>query len=57
MLIYGKNAIREAINSGKNYKKDIKYPIRNFRGKAGSQSVETILAKRSTETIDTSLEM
>lgn len=47
----------KAINSGRNYKKDIKYPIRNFRGKADSQSVETILAKRSTEIIDTSLEM
>lgn len=48
----------KAINAGRNhYKEDIKYPIRNFRGKANSQSVETILAKRSTETIDTSLEM
>lgn len=48
----------KAINSGRNhYTKDIKYPIRNFRGKAGSQSVEAILAKRSTEAIDTSLEM
>ena len=47
-----------AINSGRNhYDKNINYPIRNFRGKAGSQSVEAILAKRSTETIDTSLEM
>ena len=36
---------------------NIKYPIRNFRGKANTQSVEAILAKRSTETIDTSLEM
>lgn len=48
----------KAINSGRNhYQSDIQYPIRNFRGIAGSQSVETILAKRSTETIDTSLEM
>lgn len=48
----------KAINAGRNhYKEDIKYPIRNFRGKANSQSVEAILAKRSTETIDTSLEM
>ena len=48
----------KAINAGRNhYTEGIKYPIRNFRGKAGSQSVETILAKRSTETIDTSLEM
>lgn len=46
------------INSGKNhYKENINYPIRNFRGKTNSQSVETILANRSTETIDTSLEM
>ena len=48
----------KAINSGKNHHKDnITYPIRNFRGKSGSQPVEAILAKRSTETIDTSLEM
>lgn len=48
----------KAINSGRNhYNENIKYPIRNFRGKAGSQSVEAILAKRSTETIDTSPEM
>ena len=48
----------KAINTGRNhYMDNIKYPIRNFRGKAGSQSVEAILAKRSTETIDTSLEM
>lgn len=48
----------KAINSGKNhYLETIDYPIRNFRGKANSQSVEAILAKRSTETIDTSLEM
>lgn len=48
----------KAINSGRNhYDDNIQYPIRNFRGKANSQSVEAILAKRSTETIDTSLEM
>lgn len=48
----------KAINSGRNhYMDNIQYPIRNFRGKAGSQSVEAILAKRSTETIGTSLEM
>lgn len=48
----------KAINSGRNhYDKNIKYPIRNFRGKANSQSVETILAKRSTKAIDTPLEM
>ena len=48
----------KAINSGRNhYTETIKYPIRNFRGQAGSQSVEAILAKRSTETIDTSPEM
>lgn len=48
----------KAINNGRNhYTNNITYPIRNFRGKANSQSVEAILAKRSTETIDTSLEM
>ena len=48
----------KAINSGRNlFMDNIKYPIRNFRGEANSQSVEAILAKRSTETIDTSLEM
>ncbi len=48
----------KAINSGRNhYSEGIHYPIRNFRGKANSQSVEAILAKRSTEIIDTSLEM
>nr|DAU78885.1 MAG TPA: intron associated endonuclease [Caudoviricetes sp.] len=51
------NAIK-AINSGRNhYCNKLTYPIRNFRGKANSQSVETILAKRSTEAIDTSSEM
>lgn len=48
----------KAINSGRNhYNENIHYPIRNFRGKANSQSVEAILAKRSTGTIDTSSEM
>jgi len=48
----------KAINTGRNHhSENINYPIRNFRGKANSQSVEAILAKRSTETIDTSPEM
>lgn len=48
----------KAINSGRNhFRENIQYPIRTFRGKVSSQSVEAILAKRSTETIDTSLEM
>lgn len=48
----------KAINSGRNhFTEGINYPIRSFRGKSNSQSVEAILAKRSTETIDTSLEM
>lgn len=48
----------KAINSGRNHRlENIQYPIRTFRGKSNSQSVEAILAKRSTETIDTSLEM
>ena len=48
----------KAINAGRNhYSANIQYPIRTFRGKSNSQSVEAILAKRSTETIDTSLEM
>ena len=39
----------KAINSGRNnYSENIQYPVRNFRGKANSQSVEAILAKRST---------
>lgn len=46
------------INAGRNYfDPSITYPIRNFRGSANSQSVEAILAKRSTETIDTPSEM
>lgn len=58
-VYYGfSTATIKAINSGRNhFSEKIKYPIRNFRGKANSQSVEAILAKRSTETIDTSLEM
>ena len=48
----------KAINAGRNHHlNNIQYPIRTFRGKSNSQSVEAILAKRSTETIDTSLEM
>lgn len=48
----------KAINAGRNHHLDnVQYPIRAFRGKSNSQSVEAILAKRSTETIDTSLEM
>ena len=48
----------KAINAGRNhYSENIKYPIRNFRGRANSQSVETILAKRSTLAIDTPVEM
>lgn len=48
----------KAINAGRNhFSKEIKYPIRNFRGKANSQSVETIIAKMSTPTIDTLVEM
>lgn len=44
-----KTSTIKAINSGRNhYYPNLKYPIRNFRGKANSQSVETILAKRST---------
>ena len=54
---YSTSAIK-AINAGRNhYVEGIQYPIRTFRGSANSQSVEAILAKRSTETIDTSLEM
>lgn len=48
----------KAINSGRNHpNNNIIYPIRNFRGKANSQSVEAILAKRSTGAIDTPPEM
>lgn len=45
------------INSGRNYyNSSTDYPIRKFRGKKQSQPVETILAKRSTNVIDTHLE-
>ena len=46
------------INAGRNYHiESIDYPIRKFRGVKQSQPVETILAKRSTNPIDTDLEM
>lgn len=46
------------INSGKNHNdKAENYPLRKKRGKKQSQPVEAILAKRSTEAIDTLLEM
>lgn len=46
------------INVGRNYHSDDDiYPIRKFKGKKQSQPVETILAKRSTDAIDTHLEM
>ena len=46
------------INTGRNhYRNDIDYPVRKQRGKKQSQPVETILAKRSTDAIDTHLEM
>ena len=46
------------INTGKAYfsEEDV-YPIRTFRGKRQSQPVEAILAKRSTDAIDTHSEM
>lgn len=48
----------KAINTGRNYyNSDIAYPIRAFRGTEYSQPVETILANRSTDAIDTHLEM
>lgn len=48
----------DLINSGRHHKDiDRKYPIRTRRGIANSQSVETILANRSTPTIDTQVEM
>ena len=48
----------KAINTGRNhFSKELKYPIRNFRGSANSQSVETIIAKMSTPDIDTLVEM
>ena len=54
---YSTSSIK-AINSGTHHHVEgIQYPIRTFRGSANSQSVEAILAKRSTKTIDTFLEM
>ena len=48
----------KAINAGRAYYNDeLSYPIRNFRGKANSQSVETILVNKSTLAIDTQVEM
>lgn len=46
------------INAGRNYFSETeRYPLRTFKGKKQSQPVETILAKRSTDAIDTHLEM
>ncbi len=46
------------INAGRNYREDnIIYPIRKNRGKKQVEPVETILAKRSTNAIDTHSEM
>lgn len=45
------------INSGRNYYvEDQNYPLRKFKGRKQSQPVEAILAKRSTNAIDTHLE-
>ena len=45
------------INTGRNhYDESINYPIRKFKGTKQSQPVEAILAKRSTDAIDTHLE-
>ena len=45
------------INTGRNYhNSSTNYPIRKFKGKKQSQPVEAILAKRSTNAIDTHLE-
>ena len=42
------------INTGRNYHDDTSdYPLRKVRGKKQLEPVETILAKRSTATIDT----
>lgn len=47
----------KSINRGRNYYDDnIDYPIRKFKGKKQLQPVEAILAKRSTNVIDTHLE-
>ena len=53
-----KRATIEQINTGRNHfsQNDV-YPIRSFKGKKQSQPVEAILAKRSTDAIDTRLEM
>lgn len=54
---YSTSAIK-AVNAGRNhFSSNINYPIRNFRGKANSQSVETILANRSKKITDKSSEM
>ena len=46
------------INSGRNYHNDNdNYPLRKYKGTKQSQPVETILAKRSTDAIDTHSEM
>lgn len=46
------------INSGRNYfVETTDYPIRKHKGRKQSQPVEAILAKRSTDAIDTHLEM
>lgn len=46
------------INVGRNYPDDQEtYPLRKHRGEKQSQPVETILAKRSTDAIDTHPEM
>lgn len=46
------------INAGRNYNDStLNYPLRNHRGEKQSEPVETILAKRSTDAIDTHLEM
>lgn len=46
------------INTGRNYRDQREsYPLRKTRGQAQSQPVETILAKRSTDAIDTRSEM
>ena len=46
------------INSGRNHHvENENYPLRKIKGKKQSQPVEAILAKRSTDVIDTHLEM
>lgn len=52
------NSTVKAINTGRNYPDSREsYPLRKTRGQAQSQPVETILAKRSTDAIDTRSEM